>query len=222
MMLKPLRTPSVFLALTVLFAGWLLAWTLPTHSMWWTIGDSRPWWLELRQHRPLFWLATTLTGTQGRGDPFDGPIGCRAYTGPVVIRTDTGTRVVHAEALSVILESENVLAAAYEEKQVYIDEFGLLGVCAVRRHTLTIIHPIAGRPVLSFEEVQSALVSVYPDMGPDAGMAPRTRWNFSARAIVHDALALIALALWAYAASGIPRWPVWKRAPRTQRTIPPA
>lgn len=216
---KPLRTPSAFLALTLLFAGWLLAWTIPTNTMWWTLGDTRPQWLELRQYRPLFWLATKLTSTQGRGDPFDGPIGCGPYTGPVVIRTDTGTRVVRAEALSVILESENIQAAAYEQRTVLIDEFGLLAVAAVRQRTVPKAMPIAGLAPLSLEEVQAAL---YPESESSNGLAPRPRWNFSARAIAHDALALIALVLWAYSSSGIPGWRVWKRTPKSPVSTPPA
>lgn len=218
-MARPLRTPSVFLALTVLFAGWLLAWTLPTHSIWWTLERTRPQWFELRQHRPLYWLATTLTGTTGRGDPFDGPIACGPYTGPVVIKTDTGTRVVRAEALSAILESENVLAAAYEQRTVHINEFGLLAVSAVRQHTVSEAMPIAGRTPLRLNEVQAAL---YPESESRDGLVPRPRWNFSVRDIFHDALALIALVIWAYAASGIPRWSVWRRSPIAKGATPPA
>lgn len=212
---KPLRSPLTFFALTFFLAGWLHAWTLPTRSMWWTIGDTRPQWLELRQHRPLFWIAATLTGTNGRGNPYES-IGCFPSTGPVVIRTDTGTRVVRPEALSVILESETVLAAAYELRSVRIDEFGLLAVSAVRSHSSSKAMPIAGLPVLGFEEVRSAL---YPGADAAAAMAPSTRWNSSTRGIIHDTLVLIALSIWTCSASGIPRWPIWRRCFQSE---PPA
>jgi hypothetical protein len=211
-MLNPLRTPVVFLALTLMLAGWLFAWTLPTHSMWWSLNDRRPEWLELRQHRPLFWLACTSTGTSGRGHSIRATASDSYYTGPVVIETESGIRVVRAQALSVILESESVIAASYEIRRNRIDEFGLLAFPLIRWHAYSEIMPLADLPPLSFEQVRRALASAYPEMGASAGMSPRTRWHLSSRAIVHDGMVLIALVIWFLSATGIPKWSIWKRA----------
>lgn len=211
-MLNSLRTPAVFLVLSLMLAGWLFAWTLPTHSMWWSLNDRRPEWLELRQHRPLFWLACTSTGTSGRGHSIRATASDSYYTGPVVIETETGIRVVRAQALSVILESESVIAASYEIRRNRIDEFGLLAVPLIRWHAYSEIMPMADLPSLSFEQVRTALASAYPEMGASAGMNPRTHWHFSSRAIVHDGMVLIALVIWFLSATGIPKWSIWKRA----------
>lgn len=205
-MLKPLRTSAAFIALTLMLVGWLNAWTLPTQSMWWTLGNTHPQWLELRQFRPLYWIACKLSKTEGRGN-LSFPPGDSFYTGPVVIRTDAGIRVVRAEALSVILESELVRAAAYEQRSVSINEYGLLAVSAVRQHTVPEAMSVAGLPPLSLEDVQAAL---YPETLPTG---PRTRWSYSSRAIIQDLLVLLASSTWIYSALGILRWRLWKRNP---------
>ena len=212
-MLKPLRTPAAFLALTLMLAGWLHAWTLPRHSMWWGRGVSHREWYKLRQHRPLYWLVCTLTGTNGSGRTGWTPDDVHV-TGPVIIETTTDVRIVPAEALGVIIESETVLAAGYERTDVYCDEFGLLATSAIRKRSIPTVMPVAGLKLLDIETLHAAL---YPELIPTGGIQPRTRWNYSIRAIVHDVLAFLAVTTWIYSASGIPRWSVGKHKARQTR-----
>ena len=206
-MLNPLRTPVVFLALTLMLAGWLHAWTIPRHSMWWGRGVSHPDWYKLRQHRPLYRLACTLTGANGSGRTGWTP-GDVHVTGPVVIETTTDVRIVPAEALGVIIESETVLAAGYERTDVYCDEFGLLATSAIRKRSIPTVMSVAGLKLLDLETLHAVL---YPELIPFGGVKPRTRWYFSWRAIIHDGFTLLALVIWTYSVTGIPRWSIWKR-----------
>lgn len=214
-MIKTIRTPTVFLLLTLVIFGWLASWRINGTPFW--IGTDSG--TSISSYRPMFHLAYCRLGIKRANRNV---ISC--IVGPAITRYAVQTRS-HLQAVSVdwgaphptTLKGEAILAAGIIDDRTNTIEFGLLApVCTFSKRQLS-VQQVGTHAKLTLQEAYDAMSYPEPPGTHIADGTPRTHWQLSHRALIHDTLFLVTLIAWLISLTAIHRWPIWKRITPAQR-----
>lgn len=213
-MLAQLRTPTIFVLLTIVLVGWMSSFRVNSYPFAWAFENTH--WASRRAYRPFYQLANGRSPFSTRDDSRRAAVDRRAAE-HIAVRSSSGLAVVRTEALQDDEYRASIEAAAFIEIGIRLDEFGLLAPVLFRQTTSPQVSPYSGVPTLTVEEACEAFNVFDASQPPLYNPTPRVKWTVWYRSVFHDSLFLLTLLSWLISLTAIPKWPLWRRLTPAQR-----
>ncbi|GAB5497674.1 MAG: hypothetical protein Phyf2KO_27540 [Phycisphaerales bacterium] len=223
-MIKTLRTPTVFVLLSVSLSGWLVAWYYVVQQDFGTLIRSNT--IDVGKKtevRPLYAIYRSISGVSFHG----GSEYPASFYFPATIILVNGEYIAAPEYTKLNSgqmytgEGEQIMAAARISKSYSHEYFGILALVAHRATTTTSFSRVGELPEIPESERSRAIAGFNRTKNRFAqGMysaTPTTTWTFKPLGTIHDFLFLLTLIAYLISLTAIPRWPIWKRITPTQR-----